>query len=108
MVRVVADTTETARRAIAELEQVGLTVVLDGPRFALHAGPFDSMPELLAHLYDNGWRVGAAPLCPICGAVRKSCEPGSHGDQGSMGGTPGPLGAGEASGVSPSRLRVVP
>lgn len=53
-------------------------------------------------------RVGAAPLCPICGAVRKSCEPGSHGDQGSMGGTPGPLGAGEASGVSPSRLRVVP
>jgi len=100
MVRVVSDITETDRRAIAELEQLGLTVVLEGPRFSLHAGPFDSLSELLAHLYDNGWRAGAAPWCPVCGAVRKSCEPGSHGDLGD-----GPRDA--SRGPSPV-LRVVP
>ena len=68
-----------AERQIRSLAARGFTVVLDGARFSLAAGPFDSMDALLGHLLEHGWRVGDQPRCVQCGGETSSlCDPCRH------------------------------
>ena len=98
--KLIAGFSEKDVAAIRELESLGMTVVLDGPRVSLHFGPCDSVPALLRRLLHHGWRAGAAPVCPDCMKVAGSCE-FSHG--GLSDGAPG---VGEAISGAPS-LRLV-